>query len=376
MERCRQRPELAHICGWPRLAAMLVSITLAAGACSATSPAPPSTASLSIASPVAATSRPPDPTPTLLEPSTHTPPPASTPTPTPTPAPAPSSSPTPSPAPSPTPTASTAPAETVVDTYAWVFDKHPMTLKGEAGTTRFTHVLFGAKTVDLRWKAEGHGTACAFAASVVSSLMARTVKLSAKVKAAKPASGTRGITANYGDATITVTTDCAAWSIRAVSTGHPGLVIKQQTRTFAIEGDTAAPVKDGLDDAHLDWWINYTYRYRTPPLRLTSLKTTVRVVSNLPAWTPPAAASQTLIAEWKTAIAALRTHQAGDAVIAIQAAGRFQESAARRTGYRSPTAMQDAIERRCSSAIESAQDRINEYDIFTRRGFTQGVDIG
>lgn len=303
-----RRPDLVPIPAWPRMAAGLISIALVAGSCSSTStsPAPPSPAA-TVASPIAVLPRSPsaspNATPRLPAPSAD---PATPPTPTPSPSPSPTTTPAPSLAPI-TPQAS---EELVVDAYAWVFDKHPMTLAGEAGTTRFTRVLFGAKTVDLRWKAAGDGTACTFAATVESRLMAKPVRVSAKVRAGRPAAGTRGITANYGDATITVTTDCARWSIKAVSTGHPGLVIKQQTRTVAIQGDTAAKV------------------------------------------------------------------QAGDAVIAIQAAGRFQAAATKRTKYRSPTAMQDAIEQRCSTFIESAQDRTNEYDVFTRRGFTQGVDIG
>jgi outer membrane biosynthesis protein TonB len=314
-----------------------------------------------------------------VEPTTApTPAPAPTATPVPaTPPPAPSPTPAPSATPAPTPTPPPAAVETTIEDYVWAYQKQPLALKGATGTTRWTHVLLGAKTVELRWKATPAASAgCRFAYELASKQMAKAVKATAKVKGAKTGSGARSATANYGDGILSVTTDCATWSLRIVATGNPGLVIKQRNDPYKATGSTAAELNDELYEAELDWSYRYNYKYFAGnPVRVTSVTMTLPIDYELPTWAPPDGTDPALVASWKSAVAGMQTHLHGEAALVIQAVGRSLAAAQKKTSFPSVRAAETWYDKSSERVFDSASDRFEAYNEYTDYGYEQGAYV-
>ena len=310
-----------------------------------------------------------DVTPTPAPTATATIAPTATPAPVTTPSPAPTA--TPVPTPTPTPAAVTA----TVDDWTWTYAKHPLTLKGTPGTWTWKKVLFGAQTVDLRWKATAASSAgCTFRYQVASKSLPKTVKASAKVKGTKPATGTRSLTVKYGDGTVGVTTDCATWSVKLVATSWPGITLKQTNDTYKAKGTTAAALNEELYDAEADANWRYLYKYTTGGgTRLKSLTATLKLTYELPAWKAPEGTDPTLVAEWKAAVAAMRTHLCGEAALEIQYVGRFLAAGQKKTSFSSLGAMEKYLDKINDRQFDSYADRHEAYNESVNYGIDQGA---
>lgn len=328
------------------------------------------------------------PTPTQLPASappasiTPTPAPTPAPTPSPTPAPTPAPAPTPSPtpsatlAPSPSPTPSPSAAAVTIDDYAWVYEKRPMTLRGTAGTTTWTKVLFGAKTVELRWSAApATSEGCSFRYKVESKALSKPVSGSSKTKNAKTTTGSRNMTINYGDGKVTVTTTCEKFTLKAVSTGHPGVVIKPANDPYKATGATATELNNELAEAGTDWGIftSYTYLIGGSP-RVTKVTVRVDLDYELPKWTPPDGTDPALVDAWNVALKNMRRHIEGEAAIAVQAGGRYAASLTKKS-FSSKAAMEKYYDTKSDKAIDNASNRHEQYNEDTQYGYTQGAYI-
>ena len=311
------------------------------------------------------------PTPTAAPTATLTP----TPAPTPAPTPSPSATALPTPAVSPSPSASPVAAEKIVEDYVWTIDK-PLVLKGAAGTSRWTRILFAANTVDLRWSATpASATNCSFRYTLESRALKSPARGTAKTKSSKPASGSRSVAIKYGDAKLAVVTDCAKWQIKFVPTGHPGVKIERRTEYTRASGTTAAELNEALVDAHADWSLNTSYTYYSAPVRVRTVTVTVRVTSELPKWKAPEGADPDLVKAWSAAIAGTKRHLEGHAAIAVQTAGRYLAAARAKKSFTSLPAMRRYFDKTSDRFLDAASDRIEKYDEYTYYGSNQGAFI-
>lgn len=333
------------------LVACALSIMLVGTACSA---AQPSALPEATASPPVAASPATSPSPSVG--------PTATATATPTPTIAPSASPSPS-----------APSVTTVTGFVWTVDK-PLVLRGVAGTTEWTNVLFAAKTVSLRWQATpADAKGCSFRYQLTSPSLSKVIKEGGKAKTAKPIGGSRDLTIKYGDGKVTVTTDCSAWLVKVTPTGHPGIAIKRDTEQTVTKASTVYDLNRALAESQVDWWLTNNYRYTgTSRPRVVSVKVTVDLTYELPSWTPPAEASPTLVEDWNTALAGMKRHEEGEVAIAVQAAGRFI-AAASKTSFTSVKAMKKYFDQKGDKYLDWARDRSRAYDEATGWGETQGA---
>ncbi len=311
-------------------------------------------------------------------PPTATPAPVATPEPaTPTPTVEPSPTPVPSATPAPTPTPVPAVVTTTVEDYVWAYQKQPLTLTGTTGTSRWTRVLLGAKTVEMRWKATPASSAgCRFAYALASKQMAKTVKATERLKGAKARTGVRSATVNYGDGTLSVTTDCATWSLRIVATGNPGLTIKQRNDPYKATGTTAAELNDELYEAELDWSYRYNYKYFAGnPVRVTSVTMTLPIDYELPTWAAPEGTDPALVASWKSAVTGMQKHLRGEAALVIQAVGRSLVAAQKKTSFPSVRAVETYFDRTSDRVFDAASDRFEAYNESTDYGYEQGAYV-
>jgi hypothetical protein len=262
-----------------------------------------------------------------------------------------------------------------VEDYVWAFEKRALTLKGSAGTSRWTRVLFAARTVDLRWKATPATSAgCTFRYQVESTALAKPLKVTAKLKGSKAGSGSRAMTIKYGNGVVTVTTDCLSWSLKVVSTGHPGITLKQSSDAYRAKGTTAAELNDALFDADLDWSWRYLYKYTTGgTVRLTSITITARMTYEMPTWTPPEGTDPLLVEKWKAALVGLRKHLDGEAALGIQYIGRFLAAAQKKSSFSSLSALEKYLERVNDRSFDAADERYDDYNKYTDYGWKQGA---
>ncbi len=251
-----------------------------------------------------------------------------------------------------------------------------MSLSGTAGTTTWTKVLFGAQTVALKWTATPASSAgCAFKYRIEAKTLPKAVAAAQKVKGAKAGSGSRTVATKYGDGVVTVTTDCAKYTLRMTSASHPGLTIKQSTDPYKVTGTTATELNEGLAKASADWSFRMSTKYyKGGTIRVSSFTVMVPIQYELPKWTPPEGTDQALIDSWKTALKGMRTHVEGEAAIGIQAAGRFVNSSTKKT-FGSVGAMTKYRDKGSDKWIDVASDKTDTYNADTEWGYTQGAYI-
>jgi hypothetical protein len=350
----------------------LAAVALLVTACGGGGSPAPGTAAPE-ASATAAAQETPTPAPETVPP-TSTPAAVATPEPA---TPAPTVAPSPTPVPSATPTPTPAAVATTVEDYVWAYQKQPLSLTGIAGTSRWTRVLLGAKTVELRWKATPDSAAgCLFSYALGSKQMAKAVKATEKLKGAKARSGARPATVNYGDGTLSVTTDCATWSMRVAATGNPGLTIKQRNDPYKATGTTAAELNDELYEAELDWSYRYNYKYYAGnPIRVTSVTMTLPIDYELPTWAAPEGTDPALVASWKSAVAGMQTHLRGEAALVIQAVGRSLVAAQKKTSFPSVRAAESYYDKSSERVFDGASERFEAYNEYTDYGYEQGAYV-
>jgi predicted secreted Zn-dependent protease len=263
---------------------------------------------------------------------------------------------------------------TLVEDWVWAYEKRPLTLSGKAGATTWTKVLFAAKTVDLKWTATpASPSGCTFRFRVESASLAKAVTGSQKIKGSKAASGSRGLTVKYGDGKITVTTDCATYALKIVSTSHPGMTIRQSNDPYKATGTTASELNDAMAEAWADWAIRTSTKYYSGgTIRVASFTLSLGIDYELPAWKAPEGTDQALIDAWNVALKGMRKHVEGEAAIGIQAAGRYL-AASTKTSFGSMSAMNKYRDKLSDTWLDWASDKSDAYNKATDYGYTQGA---
>jgi predicted secreted Zn-dependent protease len=136
--------------------------------------------------------------------------------------------------------------------------------------------------------------------------------------------------------------------------------------------------KDGGEarDALTVWTIDWTYmEARTPDgCGLRNVQVTLTLDTTLPRWTPPAGTPARLVESWRTYLGNVKRHEAGHRAIAEHNA---RELLAALLAVRGSTCQEvwDAASRTAERVVAEGRARNRAYDVETKHGQTQGVEL-
>jgi predicted secreted Zn-dependent protease len=137
--------------------------------------------------------------------------------------------------------------------------------------------------------------------------------------------------------------------------------------------DESGKSRDALTAWSLEWGYGTTQRGDSCVLR--DVKITLDVAVTLPRWKPPATASAELLKTWQAYFKAVRLHEAGHRTIAERNA---RELVAALTPLRGASCQKlaDEATRTAERIVADGRARNRAYDIQTKHGQTQGVELG
>src|SRR5437016_320358 len=158
---------------------------------------------------------------------------------------------------------------------------------------------------------------------------------------------------------------------------------------YDIDGSSTGALRDQINrlgpkdesgksrDALTVWSIEWGYGTASRPdgCVLRDLKVTLNVTVTLPRWKPPASASADLLKSWQAYLKAVRLHEAGHRTIAERNA---REVMAALTPLRGANCdkLSDEATRTAEQIVADGRARNRAYDIETKHGLTQGVELG
>ena len=171
------------------------------------------------------------------------------------------------------------------------------------------------------------------------------------------------------------------------ATARPSIVASEQF--YDIDGSSAGALRNQISrlgpkdesgksqDALTVWSIEWVYgtAQRGDSCVLRDVKVTVNVAVTLPRWKPPAMASRELLKTWQAYFKAVRLHEAGHRTIAERNA---REVMAALTPLRGANCdkLSDEATRTAEQIVADGRARNRAYDIETKHGLTQGVELG
>jgi len=137
--------------------------------------------------------------------------------------------------------------------------------------------------------------------------------------------------------------------------------------------DESGKSQDALTVWSIEW--GYGTAQRGDSCVLRDVKVTLNVSVTLPRWTPPATATAELRKTWQGYLKAVRLHEAGHRTIAERNA---REVMAALTPLRGATCdnLSDEATRTAERIVADGRARNRAYDIQTKHGQTQGVELG
>src|SRR5256885_4849811 len=173
----------------------------------------------------------------------------------------------------------------------------------------------------------------------------------------------------------------------APTAAMPSIVAREQY--YDIDGSSAGALRNQIrrlgpkdesgksQDALTVWSIEWVYgtAQRGDSCVLRDVKVTVNVAVTLPRWKPPAMASRELLKTWQAYFKAVRLHEAGHRTIAERNA---REVMAALTPLRGANCdkLSDEATRTAEQIVADGRARNRAYDIETKHGLTQGVELG
>jgi predicted secreted Zn-dependent protease len=108
---------------------------------------------------------------------------------------------------------------------------------------------------------------------------------------------------------------------------------------------------------------------------MRDVKVTLDVAVTLPRWKPPATASADLLKTWQAYSKAVRLHEAGHRAIAERNAREVMAALTPLRGVSCEKLSDDAT-RAAEQIVADGRARNRTYDIQTKHGQTQGVELG
>ncbi len=174
----------------------------------------------------------------------------------------------------------------------------------------------------------------------------------------------------------------------ALARAAPRAAITAREQYYDIDGSSAGALRDQISrlgpkdesgksqDALTVWSIEWGYgtAQRGDSCLLRDVKVTLNVSVTLPRWKPPATATADVRKKWQAYLTAVRLHEAGHRTIAERNA---REVMAALTPLRGATCdkLSDEATRTAERIVADGRARNRAYDIQTKHGQTQGVEL-
>ena len=175
----------------------------------------------------------------------------------------------------------------------------------------------------------------------------------------------------------------------ALARAAPRAAITAREQYYDIDGSSAGALRNQISrlgpkdesgksqDALTVWSIEWGYgtAQRDDSCVLRDVKVTLNVSVTLPRWKPPATATADVRKQWQAYLRAVRLHEAGHRTIAERNA---REVMAALTPLRGATCdkLSDEATRTAERTVADGRARNRAYDIQTKHGQTQGVELG
>ncbi len=173
----------------------------------------------------------------------------------------------------------------------------------------------------------------------------------------------------------------------APTAAMPSIVAREQY--YDIDGSSAGALRNQIrrlgpkdesgksQDALTVWSIEWVYgtAQRGDSCVLRDVKVTLDVAVTLPRWKPPATATPELLKTWQAYFKAVRLHEAGHRTIAERNAREVMAALAPLRGASCDNLSNEAS-RTAERIVADGRARNRAYDIQTKHGQTQGVELG
>ncbi len=171
------------------------------------------------------------------------------------------------------------------------------------------------------------------------------------------------------------------------SAARPSVVASEQY--YDIDGSSAGALRNQISrlgpkdesgksqDALTVWSIEWTYgtAQRGDSCALRDVKVTLNVAVTLPRWKPPATATADVLRKWQAYLRAVRLHEAGHRTIAERNAREVMAALTPLVGTNCDK-LSDEATRTAERIVADGRARNRAYDIQTKHGQTQGVELG
>ena len=175
----------------------------------------------------------------------------------------------------------------------------------------------------------------------------------------------------------------------ALARAAPRAAVTAREQYYDIDGSSAGALRNQISrlgpkdesgksqDALTVWSIESAYgaAQRGDSCVLRDVRVTLNVSVTLPRWKPPATAPPQLLKTWQAYFKAVRLHEAGHRTIAERNA---REVVAALTTLRGTNCdkLLDEASRTAERIVADGRARNRAYDIQTKHGQTQGVELG
>ena len=154
--------------------------------------------------------------------------------------------------------------------------------------------------------------------------------------------------------------------------GSSAGALRNQIRRLGPK-DESGKSQDALTVWNLEW--SYGTLQRGDSCVLRDVKVTLDVSVTLPRWKPPATASPGLLKTWQAYLKAVRLHEAGHRTIAERNAREVMAALTPLRGTNCDKLSGEAT-RLAEQIVADGRARNRAYDVQTKHGQTQGVELG
>src|SRR6266403_3041133 len=154
--------------------------------------------------------------------------------------------------------------------------------------------------------------------------------------------------------------------------GSSAGALRNQIRRLGPK-DESGKSQDALTVWNLEW--SYGTLQRGDSCMLRDVKVTLDVSVTLPRWKPPATALPELLKTWRAYLKAVRLHEAGHRSIAERNAREVMAALTPLRGTNCDKLSGEAT-RLAEQIVADGRARNRAYDVQTKHGQTQGVELG
>ena len=154
--------------------------------------------------------------------------------------------------------------------------------------------------------------------------------------------------------------------------GSSAGALRNQIRRLGPK-DESGKSQDALTVWNLEW--GYGTLQRGDSCVLRDVKVTLDVSVTLPRWKPPATATPGLLKTWQAYLKAVRLHEAGHRTIAERNAREVMAALTPLRGTNCDKLSGEAT-RLAEQIVADGRARNRSYDLQTKHGQTQGVELG